>query len=481
MSKSKLIAVLLALMLAITLTAGCSQAELGFLDLELEICKLPVYEASGEVSFALQGIPISPTDTPADTLAAKLLEKGITLKYKSKLEQEKGLMDITISYVNELSGKEQELTRIIGSQNTLYLKVDEIINLINLVNPEYGSKMKLLYGDVEYVSFTYEEYLELLDLSEEEQTFLSDPTFMQNEFNNIGMKIIRGLPEAFKNYNSGLVIKNGNTYTFEATGTEAVEFVFSLFEYSFNNITEIEEWIISFINNLTDEEMVAWGLEPQQKSGYLMSLEMAVSEIIEYREQFLQDINDFRTELQDKEIQVLLNDLFKIGFSISKTEQDTYKDNYALAFNVPEEQISLLLAGTDQYKKISPFTVTYPTDGVISYTEAVNRRDKSIEIQVDSKSYTYTDANGGTQGYIEIKNIENQTYLPMRQITQLFGETVGWDAASNQSYILRGNKKIYLSGIIIEGNTYIKTREFSKLDYEVSWDNKTRTVIISFM
>jgi hypothetical protein len=480
MSKSKLLAVFIALILAVTLTTGCSQEEMELLQLTIEMSEIPVYEASGEVSIALQGIPVSSTDTLTDTLIAKLLEKGITLKFNGKLDQEKGLRDVTISYVDEVSGNEQIFTRIIVSENILYLKIDELYHLINLVDPENSNRFKMIYEDVEYISLTPAEHLASLEDPEEEPDF-TDTTFKLKEFNTSGLKILRGLPEVFPNYSSELIIKNGNTYTFAASGTQTAEFVFSLIEYCINNITDLEKGVISFINNLTDEEMIAWDLDPQQKTGYLMDLEMATLDIMENKELYLQDINDLQIQLQDKEIQAKLNEFFKIRCSISKTEQDTYKTNFALAVNNSEEQLSLLLTGTEQYKKTSPFTITFPTTGVISYTEALNRLDKSIEIQVDNKVYTYTDTNGSTQGNIEVKNIENQTYLPMRQIAQLFGEKVGWDAVNSQAYVLRGNQKIFLTGIVIDGNTYIKTREFTKLDYEVSWDSTTRTVLISVM
>jgi hypothetical protein len=349
-SKSKLLAVFIALILAVTLTTGCSQEEMELLQLTIEMSEIPVYEASGEVSIALQGIPVSSTDTLTDTLIAKLLEKGITLKFNGKLDQEKGLRDVTISYVDEVSGNEQIFTRIIVSENILYLKIDELYHLINLVDPENSNRFKMIYEDVEYISLTPAEHLASLEDPEEEPDF-TDTTFKLKEFNTSGLKILRGLPEVFPNYSSELIIKNGNTYTFAASGTQTAEFVFSLIEYCINNITDLKKGVISFINNLTDEEMIAWDLDPQQKTGYLMDLEMATLDIMENKELYLQDINDLQIQLQDKEIQAKLNEFFKIRCSISKTEQDTYKTNFALAVNNSEEQLSLLLTGTEQYKK----------------------------------------------------------------------------------------------------------------------------------
>jgi hypothetical protein len=45
--------------------------------------------------------------------------------------------------------------------------------------------------------------------------------------------------------------------------------------------------------------------------------------------------------------------------------------------------------------------------------------------------------------------------------------------------VLKNGVEIDLTGVIIDGRTYIKTRDFAKLGYQVNWDDATRTVKIS--
>lgn len=78
--------------------------------------------------------------------------------------------------------------------------------------------------------------------------------------------------------------------------------------------------------------------------------------------------------------------------------------------------------------------------------------------------------------------IDGRIYLPMRYIAESFGETVEWDGQARKAYVVRGNEKIDMSGIIYDGTTYIKIRDFEKLGYTVSyeedeWGEKIATVI----
>ena len=65
--------------------------------------------------------------------------------------------------------------------------------------------------------------------------------------------------------------------------------------------------------------------------------------------------------------------------------------------------------------------------------------------------------------------VEDRLYLPLRQICETFGEEVVWDSINNKAYVVRGSERIDMTGMIIEGRTYLRIRDFEKLNYKIDY------------
>ena len=483
MSKRKLLTVFLLLCMVITLAVGCSQEELGFLELQKEINGLTVAEGSGEMILSLKGVPAPTTTDPAELLLYNLLQNGVTVKYNGKADLENKTMDYTFSYVNDTIGAEQEISRIICKDDIMYIKIDTLGNFLKAISAtDANGEFEEIFGDTEYLSMTTEEYLQSMELPEDFPfTSVYQNSFMETDLNKISQKLLLGLPDAYQNYNTGLVVKNGDSYTWQLTGTEAVEFIGGFLKYTLENIPDVEKWLVSFINNLSEDDIALLGMEPQQKTEMQMLLSIFTMGITENKESYLQAIDDGMAEiLQNEQVQKAAEGI-KISYTMGKNGSGSYTNNclFDLTFNEDDSQISLQLVANSQINKTAPFALALPTSGVMTYTEFLNKITKTMEIQIDSNTYTLTGANGITQNNLVVQNIENQTYLPMRQIAQLLGEEVGWDSANSRAYVLKNGFEIDMTGVIVGGSTYIKTRDFSKLGYKIEWDNATRTVKIS--
>ncbi|MGI6587955.1 MAG: stalk domain-containing protein [Peptococcia bacterium] len=485
MFKRKFLTIFLLLMLTVTLTAGCSQAEQGFIALQKELTELNTYETSGDFVFSFNGLPAPSSTDPSSALLYNMIQKGLTVKFTGKTDMENNLIDCTFTLSNDLINTEQVVTRIICKNNILYVQIDELMKLAQVFgDTETSNKLKEVFGNAKYLSMTQEEYFKSLGIDEiqgQPLTKLNQNAFMNNKQTKLLQKFMLELPKAYQNYSTGLVTQNGNIYSWEVKGIEALEVLMDFLKYNLNNIKDVETWAVSFIDNLSDEETTLLGLDPQQKPLYKTLLNMVTTEIEMNKEEYLQGINDLKIELQEnEEIKKFLNG-FKMSCSLGKNEQEVYTNavDFTMNFNEEDLQLGLQMKGQSQTKKTEPFTVNVPTTNVMTYTELLNKLNKTMEIQIDTNAYTLKAAQGNTQGNLEVKNIENQTYLPMRQIAEIFGEEVGWDSANNQAYVLRNGDKIDMTGVVIEGRTYIKTRDFTKLDYQVDWDEATRTVIIS--
>ena len=152
-------------------------------------------------------------------------------------------------------------------------------------------------------------------------------------------------------------------------------------------------------------------------------------------------------------------DEFDLTFTASKTTEDYEK---AL-----EKQYNKL----DPYKIINISWYDYYEDEANYSSVRSSRNITEDEFYMD---YDYETK----QFYI----IDGRIYLPMRYIAESFGETVEWDGQARKAYVVRGNEKIDMSGIIYDGTTYIKIRDFEKLGYTVSyeedeWGEKIATVV----
>ena len=76
--------------------------------------------------------------------------------------------------------------------------------------------------------------------------------------------------------------------------------------------------------------------------------------------------------------------------------------------------------------------------------------------------------------------IENRVYLPLRYIGETFGEEVYWDNDARKAYVMRGNEKIDMTGVIVESRTMVKVRDFEKLGYKITYslDGDISTAVI---
>lgn len=80
-----------------------------------------------------------------------------------------------------------------------------------------------------------------------------------------------------------------------------------------------------------------------------------------------------------------------------------------------------------------------------------------------------SDVTDTPDGKYDFYNIYGSMYLPMRKICERLGEIVDWDPVLGRAYVVRGEEKIDMTGVLKEGKTFIKIRDFEKLGYLVDY------------
>lgn len=476
MLKRRILAVLLLVIMTATLTVGCTQEEKEFIDLHKEVSMLKAYENSGEFTIRINEVPNTAGNDMASIIALNLLQKGLKVNYSGKANLEQNMLDYTFSMAAPDTGIQTELLRVICKNDVLYIKID---TLLKLFAP--ADEFTKIFAGKEYISITKDEYLQILSGSNDVAlNGLNTNGFMDQKLSNVIQKFMFGLPDAYTNFSPGAITKNGNKYTLEITGKNLAELFLNTLEYSVNNIAAIGSYISSFIGTLNKEDLALFDITPESVPMYQGFISMAIAEAQKNKTEALNNIKDMRTELYaDAEVcKMLDNNLIK--YSLEKKGDQQYQDTLNLTLNIEDtgEKLGMQIDVIDNIKGIAPFSINVPVN-VISYSELLTKAGGTMEIEVDENYFYFKNIFQNNEDYLDVKIIEDRTYLPMRAVAEKFGEQVAWDANARKAYVIKDGAKIDMTGTIIDNRTYIKIRDFEKIGYQVEWNGEFRTVKIT--
>lgn len=494
MSKKKFCSLFLLLALTISmlgLTTGCSQEEQEFMQLLSAINDLKIAEETGQITIKYNSVPEDSLVSEADTVVFALLEKGLTLNYTSKQDVEKNMLDCRLDYVDPQTGANQEVMNILAQNNVMYIKLDGLIKLISEVSPEIITEYREIMGDNQYIRLSKEEYVKTLGLatvgtSQSDAIALSmlqNNNFVDTRANRIMQNFLLGMADIYKDYRPNLVTKKGSSYTLAINGAQMVELMPGFLGYSLERLDALEAYIVSFLDNLTNEELGVLGLSAEQKDQYKAAIATFGAILRLNTENSREQINQLQTELLNNQEDRNLFEGVTFEYVLNEKSNNTYDINFTMMMDFDSlgigETFGSTIESQSTIRSIPAFNVNISTANVISFTELEQRLSKTMEIAVDKKISIYKDRNGEKQEQIEALIIDNYTYLPRRQIATTFNEEVEWDAAESRAYVNRSGLKIDMTGTLINNRTFIKIRDFEKLGYKISWDAATRTVKIS--
>jgi hypothetical protein len=110
-------------------------------------------------------------------------------------------------------------------------------------------------------------------------------------------------------------------------------------------------------------------------------------------------------------------------------------------------------------------------------TEKAEKGDKVIMRYIigedDTMNLFVLDKNETKGSYqVDYEVNENSSYLPLRFISEALGEKVEWNQKDQKAYILQGDKKVAMTGRVVNNRTYVKVRDFEKLGYRVNYQHR---------
>ncbi len=512
----KLICIVLALVMTVLPLTGCSDAELGLLDMmakvmsngaSMDIKEELVIDVSDIVSAEMYASVFG------DELAPENYPDKLTVTMTGKQNVDKmaidSIMEIKLGELFKASFKYMvvDQTMYLGDFAFEYDKdalnpalFDKTANEENFL---FLSMLEKLDG-VDYFTFNPVETLESLYSSydtyeteagsneELDETYLlleSYNQLMQLTYGNMSEVYplsIDAIKNAFSGYTTGVVTKIENGYKISADAEEIVQIFFKLVEYIAGNLGVVVESYVGYYEDLAelaDEK----GMEELKELMLLLSEEMMASmdEIPEETEEISID------EMVDP---ATLEEAYRMlegtEVEIEYTEVDGVLTQTMNANVVVEDIVVARVAMSSEAKPCEDFEVVVPSDATTmalfdtvvylasanqiaeySYIEEMRITWDGTEGTAEVYGTLFGDESGDKYalGLYDFHNIDGSMYLPMRRICERFGEVVEWDGVNGKAYVVRGEEKIDMTGVIISDKTFIKIRDFEKLGYLVDY------------
>lgn len=509
----KKIAAILCIMFCFMTLFGCSSAELGYLDLYNEMANIKSYQLSGTTEFYYDAEAIkdfilkNSKDEESKAFVEEELKefigkKTIALSFDGSCKTEDDKVEYYLDFAAAVDGKKTELGDVyISSVNGIYVERDMVINLYKLskdllteykdsyfYSEDYEKELRAILGTSEYIEIVSAEDLKSEVESFDESLYLSNIS-QDKEINDKAIELIKTV---FKGYSSGAVTSVSGGYNISISGDKLITMASDCLGYMYNNIDDVisgYSMVTDLLDSLTGNEYE----EDYSDSDYQLSNE---------------ECAEIAGEIAG--IKAQLDYMYKKGeldiikpFSYNQTVKKS-GNNYICESVLSMAQGSKNLGYIKSKMNIEPKTINIQTPKAgtpmveimnkVSTLEDKYNPIKKVEISWEKSNgleededydwdgdyewcdiYCFRDydpplSNQETYDYCEYKNVNKEMYIPLRQICEYFGEEVGWDNKAKTAYILKGNKKVYVKGILDTKTVFVRVRDFEKLGYSVKYD-----------
>ena len=536
--KRRMMALMLVLSMVVTLFTGCTSDEMGLWNLAKETNDIAIYESNVNIDIDVEKL-FELIDKESEKLGNELTTeqkevlgkvrmflKENSIQFVVKYDKNEVQSTIDVNLISKATGQKEAFTTVIVKDEKIYINVEQMIGYLTnkgfynsdeLLNNS-GESMKYIMIDLN--SIAAEGFTEFSLKNE-----ISKSQALQEKYIDFADELVKTV---FKDFSTGKVEKLGtNSYSMSMNGEEMINTLFDGIIYVINNYDGFADAVVKFINSLTDEELnqLNFGSSKEEiAQGFTESKQY----VNENKAMTIAQIEQSKEIIKNEEYKPILESI-KMVYLLNK-QNATYSDNLNIQMNlvpiinmqikqtnamleagyegrktmrdfnmlgnneenvneeVEEPVYQELLTGdynigitvTSTTKAMSNLEVTAPTEGVVDIKDVKNHVKQKMNVKIDNGEFDQIVAgmplpNDGET--LDIKVVDDYSYLPMRQLAENLGEKVGWDNDMKKAYITRENNNlIYVDGIIIDDHTYIKVRELEKLGYKVNWNETTREV-----
>lgn len=461
---------MLSLVMLLSVLTGCSTNELGYLSLSRELAAVTQFSFENTTNIEV-----------TEDVAGEDYNAAINLKGKANVEDLNSIyMDLDVTFsINGLATTDP--IKFIIADNNVYVSKNMVLQLITfdeMLNGEATESVEVI-NDFYNNGLKDVEYLLLSDLGE------MGSIEYETDYKEMQDNAIDYITTAFNGFDSKLITKINGGYSIELTSQGALEFVERLITYVSEHREHVFDETVKYVENLYSNTEFE-GMTAEDKEAMIAELEAS-----------RQDFYDFL----DEAVMILETDeLASIEELVrgSRIQQDIVKTGSSYEENSSAEIVyeGISMGKLSSETLVTPENVekTSVTERVMTIEEAESLYEKAenkinpaqtmqlmwyadgydLDVDITRKSGK-TDWN--TQPYTII---ENRVYLPLRYIGETFGEEVYWDNDARKAYVIRGNEKIDMTGVIVDSRTMVKVRDFEKLGYKITYtlDGDISTAVI---
>lgn len=433
------------LVFATVLLTGCSSAGVGYMGLSQDINAFEEYAISGDVALnvSVSGFGET-TDSPMKIKYTGECESIGKYHINADVTVDGNRIPMEIYMDGEKALIDKEAVLKMAAQNI------EDEDTVKNFEAELADIKWLDVMDIEAVGANYMDIETLTVL--QENAFAIVEYFAYNSFDKFNPDIFSG--------------SSSKGYTLKINDYNIPTVTQSFITYIRDNYSAVKS-DVAYICGLFTDELQAMNLDTAAVLDVLSLFEnidnVTVKDTSEQVAAALKGTNISSTVKKSSNVytqavsgKLVINDF--LGENTKVTVDITSNTKYNINVNV---NIVMPTKGVSGLSDIAAKQTPYAIDGTFFMNDELMYLTKSYDIYLFD---TYEE--------IEVKAIlkDNYNYFPMRQISEMFGETVIWDKATGEIYVLRDGEKIDMSGFVQNYRTYVKLRDFEKLGYKIDYE-----------
>lgn len=490
------IAMLLCALLCITAFTGCSTTELGLLKMGSDIISTAkAADFSGTVKIDLDadelktfatkiateaGLDAETAAMTTDSMTTLTGKKSATLDYSMSMDMNS--LDYKMAFKLKYDGKSYDLGDMYFSMTKGYyvsgktlagvLELAATTDMANQFPAEMLAELTKELGSVGYVQLISPEEMGMT----EEQMAMYMP---DSSFQSMYTAALKFYEDAFSGFTTGAVTKTTNGYKIEADGHAVAALVISLLDYIGSNpdtvLGAFAEYMTVILDsmNLSEEEKASANASFDEMLGVTSEL----TGMMAYAKSYMEEL------VAMPATQTVLDGL-KYESTIEKSGSAyTFVENISIK-NGSKNVMSITATGN---MKASTATMKMPTTSISidALTEKVmpivdkynETTSVNVSWDVDSNGvgYYYTETTipyfNNNYGEINYLNQDGRIYLPLRTISENLGATVVWDNTARVATVTYGETSVMMDGMLQDGTSYIKMRDFEQLGFTVDYEN----------
>lgn len=488
----KIFSLILCLCMICSFT-GCSMAENRFFTLYDEITKLDCFDFHSDVEIKLS------FDSSNELIKIVNEEMEIELKPFENIKLGiDGKVNVDKSYMNLIFNLEEATngintsTSVVFTEGGIFISKESLLNLYSFyldtttvfTSETIGtiiSKLNEEIKEVNYICIDTVNVFSELRYFEDVET-IEDVANIKIEDRAI-LDVLQLIfsKDFMSKLDLELVEKVNNEYVLTIKSEEVVNIVKSYLDYLVDNLDNVENTLLS------DERL-------NNMFGSIANTEEGAKEVNEKASSYhktvldiIDGLEDLNIALEDEETNKVITDNFgiitgsELSIKLGKTDNGySEEEKLVLVYNGVSYADVIVKTNINKNYIEPKIVVGSPIEDFVTSATKISymvNPAEIIEAQWHANSSEYLNdiymEVGRREGTEDIISsyilVEDRLYLPLRQICETFGEEVVWDSINNKAYVVRGSERIDMTGMIIEGRTYLRIRDFEKLNYKIDY------------